>query len=94
MSNAQAKLTELESLKDHEVAVSVAETDKIRSENQALMDAATAQHEQTLEFQGMLKKCMDKCKGFEQDADEKSKMVCDTRQASACLLSPMWNTLG
>ena len=75
LSRAQAKITKLEALKENEVAASIAETNKIRSENQALVDAAAAQHEQTLEFQVMLKKCMEKCKGFEQDSDEKTKMV-------------------
>ena len=75
ISQLEDKLTDLESLKDNEVAASVAETDKLRSENQALIDAASAQHTQTLSFQDMLKKCMEKCKAHEADADEKSKMV-------------------
>ena len=69
------KLYEVEQLKSNEVAASIAELEKIRSEKQALVDAASAQHEQTLEFKDMLKKCMEKCKAHEQDADEKSETV-------------------
>ena len=69
------KLYEVEQLKSNEVAASIAELEKIRSEKQALVDAASAQHEQTLEFKDMLKNCMEKCKAHEQDADEKSETV-------------------